>query len=198
MFGLGTQKKKKIYIFLGQEDKETFCGALADEYEKGAKEGGHEVRRANIGDLKFDPLLHKGYKVIQELEPDLKKVQEDMRWAEHIVVIYPTWWSMMPAILKGFFDRVWIPGFAFHFHPRLGWDKLLKGRTGHVFITMDSWPLLSRMLFGDSTNEIGRAILGFAGIHPVNIQKIGPLKHATDARKQKIKEKIYHLGLKGK
>lgn len=196
MFGIGTPKKKKILVFLGQEDKETLCGMLADAYEAGAKAGGHEVRRVNIGDLKFDPLLHHGYKVIQELEPDLKKVQEDIKWAEHIVILYPIWWSMMPAILKGFFDRVWLPGFAYHFHPHLGWDKLLKGRSGHVIITMDSWPILSRIMFGDSTNEIGRAILGFSGIHPVRIEKVGPIKHATDAAKAKIKAKIYDHGLK--
>lgn len=190
-------KKKKIVILLGQEDKDTFCGTLADSYEKGAKEAGHEVRRTNIGDMKFDPLLHHGYKTIQELEPDLKKLQEDFRWADHIVLLYPTWWSTMPAILKGLFDRFWLPGFAFHFHPKLGWDKLLKGRSARVIITMDSWPMASRMLFGDSTNEIHWAILGFAGIHPIKVQKIGWLKHATDKQKEKLQEKAYHLGLKG-
>jgi NAD(P)H dehydrogenase (quinone) len=192
----GPSKKKKVLVFLGQEDKETFCGRLADVYQKGAQEAGHEVRRVNIGDLQFDPLLHHGYKTIQELEPDLKKLQDDFRWAEHIIILYPTWWSGMPAILKGLFDRFWLPGFAFHFHPHLGWDKLLKGRSGRVIITMDSWPMASRLLFGDSTNEIGRAILGFAGIHPVRIEKIGWLKHASDAQKTKIEEKIYHQGLK--
>src|SRR3990167_320914 len=76
---------KKIYILLGHPDKETLSGHFADIYEQEAKAAGHEVRRTNIGDLSFDPILHKGYKVIQELEPDLLKVQEDMRWAEHLV-----------------------------------------------------------------------------------------------------------------
>jgi NAD(P)H dehydrogenase (quinone) len=197
MFGFGSAQKKKVFIFLGQEDKETTCGHLADAYERGAKEAGHEVRRTNIGDISFDPLLHHGYKTIQALEPDLKKVQEDIRWADHIVILYPTWWSMMPAILKGFFDRAWLPGFAFHFHPHLGWDKLLKGKTGRVIITMDSWPLISRILFGDSTNEISRAILGFAGIR-AKILKLGSLKHATDAHKAKITEQVHRLGRKAK
>lgn len=189
-----TNTKKKVFIFLGQEDKDTFCGELADAYEKGARDGGHEVRRANIGDLKFDPLLHKAYKEIQELEPDLKQVQEDIRWADHIVVIYPTWWSTMPAILKGFFDRVWLPGFAFHFHTEnMFWDRLLKGKTGHVITTYDGWPFAERVLFGDSTNEIGRAIMMFAGIH-TKIQKIGDLKHAGPEDRSQIKRSVYEQG----
>ena len=178
--------KKNIFILVGQEDyTKSFCDALASAYETAARQAGHDVRRVNIGDLKFDPLLHHGYRVIQELEPDLKKVQEDMRWAQHIVIMYPTWWSSMPAILKGFFDRMWLPGFAFHFHKSgFGWDELLKGRTGRVITTMEEWPLAERILFGDSTNEIGRAILKFSGIKPVRIRKIGPLKDSTEAERK--------------
>ncbi len=190
-----SNSKKKIFILLGQEDKDTFGGHLADAYEKGAKDNVHEVRRANIGDLKFDPILHKGYKVIQELEPDLKQVQEDIKWADHIVILYPTWWSSMPAILKGFFDRTWIPGFAYHFFKNgMGWHGLLHGKSARVIITMDNWPIVSRMLFGDSTNEIGRAILKFSGFRPVRIKKIGALRHADDPAKQSWTDVVYKLG----
>jgi NAD(P)H dehydrogenase (quinone) len=188
-------KDKKVFIFLGQEDADTTCGKLASAYEDGARNNGHEVRRTNIGDMKFDPLLHAGYKTIQELEPDLKKFQEDVKWADHVVIIYPTWWSAMPAILKGLFDRVWLPGFAFHFHKEdMFWDGLLKGKTARVVTTMDSWPLAERVMFGDSTNEITRAILKFAGVHPVHVWKVGMLKHATDAAKEKLFAKMRKLG----
>jgi putative NADPH-quinone reductase len=190
--------KKKVFVFLGEEDKETFCGKLADAYEQGAKDGGHEVVRVNIGDLVFDPLLHVGYKAIQPLEPDLKKVQEHIKWADHFVVIYPTWWSSMPAILKGFFDRAWLPGFAFHFHKEdMFWDRMLKGKTGHVITTYDGWPFGERILFGDSTNEIGRAIMMFAGIR-TKIQKIGDLKHKGSEVRHKHINSVYELGKKAK
>lgn len=191
--------KKKILVFLGVEDKETTAGTFADAYERGAKTAGHEVRRVNIGDLKFDPLLHKGYKVIQELEPDLKKFQEDARWAEHLVVLYPNWWSTMPAILKGFFDRVWLPGFAFHFHKGMGysWDKLLKGRSARVILTMNANPFLERLAVGDYTNEIRNGILKFAGFSPVRFKCFGPVEKVSPEVKASWVKKIEKMGMNG-
>lgn len=187
--------KKRIFILQGNPDNEGSCGEFANHYEEGARIAGHEVKRVNIGDLKFDPVLHKGYKTIQELEPDLKMVQDHIKWCDHFVLLYPTWWSGMPAVLKGFFDRAWLPGFAFHFHKHhMGWDKLLHGRSAHVIVTMDSWPLISRFLFGDSTNEIGRAILKFGGFRPVHIQKIGHLEGMSELHKNRIKNKMFEMG----
>lgn len=175
---------KKIFILVGNPDStDTMCCSIADTYEKEARAAGHEVRRTNLGELSFDPILHKGYKEIQQLEPDLLKVQEDMKWAEHFVLIYPLWWASMPALLKGLWDRMFIPGFAFHFHKDgMGWDKLLAGRTARVIITSKNWSIVERMLFGDFKNEIGRAILGFAG-YKVRITEIGHVEGLSESKK---------------
>ncbi len=185
---------KKILVLVGHCDKDTICGHLADAYESGARSAGNDVRRVNLGDLNFDPILHHGYKTIQELEPDLLKLQDDFRWMDHLVLFYPNWWGTMPAILKGLFDRFYLPGFAFRFNKNgFGWQKLLKGRTGRVFITMESSPMLSRILFGDNSNEIRSAILGFAGIS-TSVSKIGPLKGINDEKMNKLKEKFLTFG----
>lgn len=188
--------KKKILILLGSEDKETTAGALADAYERGAARVGHEVRRINIGDLKFDPLLHKGYKVIQALEPDLQQFQYQVKWCDHLVVFYPNWWSTMPAILKGLFDRAWLPGFAFHFHKDKAylWDKLLLGRSARVVITMNAAPLLERLANGDYTNEIKTGILKFAGFSPVRVKSFGPVERATPEQKVRWMKTAEHMG----
>lgn len=192
-------EKKRILVLLGHPDKETRTGSFADSYEIGAREAGYEVRRINIGDLKFDPILHKGYKEIQELEPDLKKVQEDIRWCNHLVILYPSWWSTMPAVFKGFFDRVWLPGFAFAFKKEgfgagYFWNKLLHGRSATVFVVSDSHPIMARFIFGDTTNEIRKCLLWFAGFSPVRVKKIGPLKFASEAKLARLREKFKYWG----
>ncbi len=181
----------KVFILMGNPDSDGTLGSeLADHYASEARAAGHDVRRTNIGDLSFDPILHKGYKEIQQLEPDLVKVQDDMKWADHFVLIYPLWWAGMPALLKGLWDRIFIPGFAFHFHEDgMGWDKLLDGKTARVLITSKNWPIVERILFGDFKNEVGRALLGFAG-YTVRITEIGRSEGMPDDMKDKWMQKI--------
>lgn len=183
---------------MGNPDKEgTLSNEVADSYEREASTAGHEVRRTNIGDLSFDPILHKGYKTIQELEPDLKQVQEDMKWADHFVLVYPLWWASMPALLKGLWDRIFLPGFCFHFWKNgLGWDKLMEGKTARVFILSKNWPIIERFLFGDFKNEVGKALLGFAG-YKVRITEFGDSETPSSSRKESFFRKISSLARKG-
>src|SRR3989344_7205396 len=119
----------KILIILGNTKKKSFCRELADSYERGAKSGGHLIKRINIGDLKFDPVLWEGDTHGDNLEPDLIKAQKSILWAEHIVLFYPVWWMNMPAIVKGFMDRVFTSGFAYKFYEGKPFpERFLKGR----------------------------------------------------------------------
>ena len=184
---------------MGHPDRESFNGALAEQYEKGAIESGHEVRRTNIGDMQFDPILHKGYKEIQELEPDLVTFQENVRWCNHFVIFYPSWWSTMPALLKGLIDRVWLSKFAYKFS--VGgtfWKKLLKGRSASMIVTSDTAPTIQWLIFGDTTNELKRGILWFAGFSPIYVHKFGYFKHFGPWRRTYVKRRVRSFGKKAK
>lgn len=191
-------RKKKIFVLVGHPDSESLSAEFAGSYAAGARSVGHEVRLIKLGELQFDPILHRGYKSAQPLEPDLLKVQEYIRWANHFVIFYPAWFSTMPALLKGLFDRLWLPGFAFQFYKegifkdRL-WRSLLKGRTARVFVLSDSPPIFSRLIFGDTTNEIRKGILWFAGFR-ARVKKIGPVKFITEPKVQKWKQRFHQWG----
>src|SRR6056297_1318410 len=173
--------QKKILVLLGHPDHETFSGSIADNYQVGAEDAGHEVRRINLGQINFDPILHKGYKEIQELEPDLHYIQESFQWADHIVIVYPNWWVTMPALIKGMFDRMWLPGFAFNFDKETKQIiRRLKGKTARVIVVSGTHsPFKSWWLFGDYTNEIQYGILEFAGIRTV-VKTYGPCERVSD------------------
>lgn len=188
----------KIFILLGHSDPATLSGALADCYETHARGAGHEIRRQNIGEMTFDPVLHAGYKAIQLLEPDLEAFRENIRWAEHIVVVYPTWWSSMPALLKGLFDRVWLPHTAFNFADHgLTWIKLLKGRSARIITTANTPPWLLRFMYGPPTTVLELAIFRFAGIRAFSTV-FGPSERASERTKARWFRKVGRLAVKGK
>ncbi len=185
---------KKVLVMLGHPDTDSLAGFLADQYEAGAKANGAEVKRINVGDLKFDPILHKGYRVIQELEPDLISAQEMIKWADHIVIVYPNWWGSMPASLKGFFDRALLPGFGFNFRD----GKIIKrlvGKSARIIITMDIMPTL--FFHTRAALTMKKSILRFCGIEPVRITEIGPVKEVVEKKKDEWGRRVFSYGKAG-
>lgn len=175
----------KILVILAHPSKSSFCKSIAQIYKETASQRGHDVKFIDLANLQFDPLLHDGYKTIQNLEPDLVAAQQLILWSEHIVWIYPNWWGAMPALLKGFIDRTFVPGFAFKYRDNSKlWDKLLTGRSAHLYITMDSPPWYYRWFTKmPGHQQMRRAILNFCGISPVSITSFGPMISASDKQK---------------
>lgn len=82
------------------------------------------------------------------LEADLVAAIEKIRWAEHIVWIFPMWWYGMPAIMKGFIDRVFLPGIAYEAIPgKMTLKKLFTGKTSRIIVTADTPRWLDRVYF---------------------------------------------------
>lgn len=194
---------KKIFLLLGHPDKSGVCGEMADSYEAAAKAAGHTIERLNIGEMQFDPILHKGYRAMQECEPDLVKFQELVKWADHFVIMYPVWWVGMPAILKGLFDRAWLPGSAFRYiKTKAGtrtifWHRLFRGKTARIFMTSGTQPLLVRFLPGNVNAQLRWGILWFAGFS-VRTKWYGPAENIPEATKARWLAQVRSIGAQGR
>lgn len=190
--------KNNIAVIIGHPYPESYCNALAQAYAKGAASSGEEVRVIDLGQIQFTHNLKHGYHKRTELEPDLVAAQKTIRWADHLVFVYPNWWVSMPAIMKGFFDRVLLPGFAFQSKPNSLLTKpLLKGKTARLIVTMDT-PLWYYNLFLKRAHHLimKRNILHYVGIKPVKITEIAMVKFKTREVLDQRLRKVEGLGVK--
>ena len=189
---------KNIVIINGHPDKESFNAALAEAYKKGALQSSQHVTEINVSDLKFNPNLQHGYRKRMELEPDLLEAWEKIKQADHLVWIHPVWWGGLPAILKGFIDRLFLPGFTFK--PKensVWWEKLLTGKTARIITTMDQPGWYYWLVYGrPSINTLKKSTLEFCGVKPVAVSYIGIIKTSDQKQREKWLSKAYQLGLK--
>jgi putative NADPH-quinone reductase len=177
---------KRILLILGHPSSNSFCAALAERYAQSALGAGHEVRQLFLGKMDFDPILREGYRQVQPLEADLRNAQADILWAEHLTLVYPIWWGGIPALLKGFFDRVFLPGFAFKYREGKAFpDKLLQGRSAHLLVTMDTPPWYYRWIYRmPGLHQVRKTTLEFCGIKPGKTLTFGPILGSSPAQRQ--------------
>jgi 1,4-dihydroxy-2-naphthoate polyprenyltransferase len=159
---------------------------MADAYCEGARAAGADLRRLDLSRMAFDLHVHTPSPNHQQLEADLRAARSLVEWADHLVFVYPTWWGTMPALLKGFLDRIMTPGFAFRAcEGGTGYEGLLQGRSAQLITTMDTPPLVHRLLYRQpGRNAMARATLGFCGIRPVRSLMFGSVRHSGEAQRE--------------
>jgi len=192
--------KKKILIIIGHPDKESFSFGLGEAYKKGAIASGADVKEIVVRDLNFNSNLQFGYRKRTDLEPDLIDAQNKIKWADHLVWIYPVWWGSIPAILKGFIDRVFLPGFAFQKRENsVWWDKLLKNKSARIISTLDQPAWYYWLIYKQpSNNAMKKLVLQFCGINPVRITTIGPIRLSKETYRLNWLKRIERLGQQNK
>lgn len=192
------KKMKKILIINGHPNKNSLCTSLAESYFQGAKSKNTKCNIINLADLDFNLNLKQGYQKRTDLEPDLLKTWDKIKEANHLVFVYPNWWGTYPALLKGFIDRLFLPGFAFEtYENSITWGKLLKGKTAHIMVTMDS-PGFYYKLFLKSPghNSMKKSILAFCGIKTTKTTNFRIVKSSTVQKRKKWIDKAFELGKK--
>ncbi|WP_144721457.1 NAD(P)H-dependent oxidoreductase [Agrococcus jejuensis] len=171
----------RTLVIDGHPDPDSLSAALAARYAAESD----DARLLVVRDLDFDLVLRRGYRSDQPFEPDLADALQAIRDAEHVVVVTPVWWGSVPALLKGFLDRVLLYGEAFRYTERGLPVGLLAGRTGRLVVTSDS-PRWYLPLVGDTTvRHLRTTTLRFCGIRPVRLTRVAGVRSSTSEQRQR-------------
>jgi putative NADPH-quinone reductase len=181
-----------VLVVAGHPDSNSFSTALAQAYAQAAEASGATVTRIDLAQLQFDPILRRGYKTEQALEPDLAAAAAAIQAAQHVAWFFPMWWGGPPALVKGFIDRVFTPGFAFRYRGRNQLpEKLLSGRSARLVSSMDSplawYALVLRRVLHAS---FGMATLSFVGFSPIRSSMFYELRFRSAAELERALDKV--------
>ena len=158
-----------VLIVYAHPNPQSFNRSILDTVDAAFKKRGDTVRIRDLYADNFNPVLDEAQLELQtqgDVPTDIVQYQQDVEWADTIVIIYPLWWFDRPAILKGWFDRVFTNGFAFSFDD--GEIKgLLTGKRAIVIVTTGG----TKEDFGKNADQLTRntteGTLAFCGIHDI-------------------------------
>ncbi len=174
----------QIAVVVGHARRETYCDALAAAYQRGAEAAGHEVAIFHTASMAFDPILRGAYRELQPLEPDLVRAHDALAACDHMVLIFPLWLGTMPAIFKGFLERIVQPDI---FEPAKAGKFVTpwKGKSARIVITMGMPAFIYRWYFGaHALKTLKRHILGFIGVAPIRSTLLGNIEGVSTQRRQ--------------
>lgn len=139
----------------------SFASSIRDTVLKSLRAGGHEVRLVDLYAEGFDPCVTAAEYATRCDGPDgradIAEHVRALRWARAIVFVHPTWFGAQPAILKGWFDRVWIEGVAYTLPPGANRIKpLLRNVRRLVVVTTHG----SSKLVNAVQGEAGKRLVG--------------------------------------
>jgi putative NADPH-quinone reductase len=183
-------------IVVGHPQTNTFCDALARAYKEGAESAGHEVRLFALAQLSFDPILHEGTRKEQPLESDLRLAYEALAACDHLVFVFPLWCGDMPALLKGFIERILQPDLIARENTEnaMNW-AIFSSKTARIIMTMGMPVSIYRYWYGGHALKLlTRNILRFIGIKPVRHTLLGMVGASKPDKRQRWIEQVHELG----
>ncbi len=188
---------KQLVVYCHPNPK-SFCSALKDRVLQTYNSMGDEVVLRDLYGLCFDPIL-KGsdFEALQrgEVSKDVKVDQDYIAWSDIMTFIYPIWWTGLPAVVKGYIDRVFSYGFAYAIDENHNIKQLLKGKRAIIINTMgtpeDVYKESGMISAMQMTTDTG--IFGFCGIDVVAHKFFGAVPYVDDSTRSAMLEDTARL-----
>jgi len=152
----------RVAIVFNHPYEKSYCNAILEAVTAGLRKGEHDVDLIHLDNDNFNPVMSKedlkAFVDHSPIDPQVIDYNDRLKKADHFIFIFPIWWDLMPAMTKGFIDRVLSPGIVYDHHPRgFGLIPLLKNLKGVTIITTMNKPkIMYSLLIG---NLIRKAML---------------------------------------
>lgn len=153
----------RVAIIFNHPYEGSYCNAILETVSKGLHKANHEIDLIHLDNDQFNPVMTssdlKAFRDKSPVDPKVLEYKEKLEKADHLIFIFPIWWELMPAMTKGFIDKVIFPGVAYDYTNKENtrmkplFNKI-KGVT--VITTMNTPKLLYRLFFG---NAIKKALI---------------------------------------
>lgn len=158
----------KVVVINTHPNPDSFTYALRETVVSSLQDRGDDIQVRDLYTLQFNPLLTTeefAESKSGQVKEDVRTEQEHIQWADCLIFIYPLWWGSMPALLKGYIDRVFSYGFAYSMDGD-GLQKLLTGKKVLLFTTMGNSDEHYREvnMYEAMIKTIDEAIFGFVGM----------------------------------
>lgn len=188
---------KNIIIIDGHPDpdKQRLVHAIADTYLRGAQARGNTAEIIRVAEMNFPLLRTETEFKSEDPPPEILVAQKKIRAADHIVIIYPLWLGTMPAMLNGFLEQIFRPGFGFSYESEAWPKKLLKGRSARIIVTMGMAAIAYRWFYwAHSLKSLERNILKFVGIGPIRETLFGMVDQVSPDKRAQWLSRVEELG----
>ncbi|USG63335.1 NAD(P)H-dependent oxidoreductase [Brevibacillus ruminantium] len=183
-----------VLIIYANPNPNSLNAAMLAQVKRGLEDSNHSYTLIDLYEEHFDPVLQiNENKKRSEMKCDkvMKKYQDLVREADHMIFLYPLWWYGPPAILKGFFDRVFVSGIAYTYEGALP-KGLLKAKSAWVMYTCDSPGWFVQIIRRNAEWIVMRdGILKFCGIQKVKRFRFAGVKSSSEAKRKRWLDEIY-------
>ena len=186
----------KTLIIYNHPHEGSFCSAIRDAVESGLHKGGHEYKTINLDKDGFDPVMREkdlaafvqagriGEDGLDGVDPIVLRYMKKLRWAEHIVMIFPIWWMTMPAMMKGFVDKVIFPGVVYKMEGGNLVSMLSGLKQVTVITTMNTPQDVYKEVFGNSIEgSLIKGTFNKIGIHDIRWISLNKVKQSGDEKR---------------
>ena len=186
----------KTLIIYYHPHEGSFCSAIRDAVISGLETGEHEYKLVDLGRDEFDPVMRAkdlkafamagriGEEGLEGVDPIVLKYMKELRWAEHIVMIFPIWWMSMPAMMKGFVDKVIFPGVVYKMEGGNLVSMLSGLKQVTIITTMNTPSDVYKSMFNNSIEgSLIKGTFNKIGIHDIRWISLNMVKQVGDEKR---------------